>query len=95
MSGDGDWLTRLREKGKEGWSVEDPEHSWVCNGGPTVAGHGMRGAALVVGWYLPVLVVDKRWLSRNGVKVMVMVRRVAVGKAAGEYEQAVGIRSRD
>ena len=47
---------------------------------PTVTGHGLRGA--VVGWYLPVLVVDEKMLSRDGVRV-VMLRRVAVSKAAG------------
>ena len=53
-AGDAGWLARLRGRGREGWSVED--HSWVCSGGPAVTGHGLRGA--VVGWYLPVLVVD-------------------------------------
>ena len=33
-------------------------------------------------------------MSRNGVRVVVMMKRVAVGKAAGGFEQAVGIRSR-
>ena len=74
VSSDGDWLARLRGRGKEGSSVE--EHSWVGSGGPTMAGHGMRGA--VVGWYLPVLVVDEKNLNRNGVKVVVMMRRQAV-----------------
>ena len=83
-------MARLRGKGREGWSVE--EHSWVCNEGPTVAGHGLRGA--VVGWYLPVLVVDEKRLSRDGVRVVVMVKRVAVGKASRGFEHAVGIRSR-
>ena len=36
---------------------------------------------------------EKR-LNRNGVRVVVMMRRVAVGKATGGFEQAVGIRSR-
>ena len=34
VASDGDWLARLRGKGREGWSVE--EHSWVCSGGPAV-----------------------------------------------------------
>ena len=55
-AGDGDWLARLRGKGREGWSVEG--HSWACNEGPTVSGHVTRGA--VVGWYLPVLVADEK-----------------------------------
>ena len=55
-AGDADWLARLRGRAREGWGVED--HSWVCSGGPAVTGHGLRGA--VVGWYLPVLVVDER-----------------------------------
>ena len=40
------------------------------------------------------LVVDEKRLNRNGVRVVVMMRRVAVGKAAGGFEQAVRIRSR-
>ena len=40
------------------------------------------------------LVVDGERLSRNGVRVVVMMRRVAVGKASGGFEQAVGIRNR-
>ena len=87
----GDWLARLRGEGREGWSVED--HSWACSGGPVVAGHGMRGA--VVGWYLPVLVVDEEQLKKGrGVRVVVMMKRVAVGRTAGGFEQAVGIRCR-
>ena len=54
-AGDVDWLGRLRGTEREGWSVED--HSWVCSEGPAETGHGLRGA--VVGWYLPVLVVDE------------------------------------
>ena len=78
-------------RGKEGWSVE--EHIWVGSEGPAVVlGHGVRGA--VVGWYLRVLVVDEKKLNRNGVRVVVMMRRVAVGKSTGGYGQAVGSRSR-
>ena len=54
-SGRADWLARLRGKGREGWSVEN--HSWTDNGSPAAPGHGLRGA--VVGWYLPVLVVNE------------------------------------
>ena len=68
------------------------DHSWVCSGGPAVTGHGLRGA--VVGWYLPVLVVDERQMKRGGVKVVVLMRRVAVGRTAGGVEQTVGIRCR-
>ena len=59
-AGDADWLARLRGRGREGWSVED--HSWACSEGPAVSGHGLRGA--VVGWYLPVLVVDEKQMRR-------------------------------
>ena len=51
----------------------------------------MRGA--VVGWYLAVPVVNEKRLSKGGVRVVVMMRRVAVGKAPGGFEQAVGIRN--
>ena len=88
-AGDADWLARLRGRGREGWSVED--HSWVGSGGPAVTGHGLRGA--VVGWYLPVLVVDEEQMKRvGGVRVVVLMKRVAVGRTAGGVEQAVGIR---
>ena len=90
-AGDAGWLARLRGRGKEGWSVED--HSWVGSGGPAVTGHGLRGA--VVGWYLPVLVVDEKQMKRvGGVRVVVLMKRVAVGRTAGGVEQAVGIRCR-
>ena len=90
-AGDGDWLARLRGKGREGWSVED--HSWACSGGLAVTGHGTRRA--VVGWYLPVLVVDDEQMEEGGgVRVVVMMKRVAVGRTAGGVDQAVGIRSR-
>ena len=55
VAGDGDWLARLRGKSREGWSVEG--HCWVGSACPAVPGHGLRGA--VVGWYLPVQVVDE------------------------------------
>ena len=85
------WLARLTWRRREGWSVED--HSWVCSEGPAVSGHGQRGA--VVGWYLPVLVVDEKQMRRvGGISVVVLTKRVAVGKSAGGVEKAVGIRCR-
>ena len=39
-------------------------------------------------------VVSEKALTRAGVRVMVRMRRVAVGRSAGAYAQAVGIRSR-
>ena len=58
-----------------------------------MSGHGQRGA--VVGWYLPVLVVDEKQMRRvGGTSVVVVMRRVAVGRTAGGVEQAVGIRCR-
>ena len=90
-AGDAGWLARLRGRGKEGWSVED--HSWEGSGGPAVTGHGLRGA--VVGWYLPVLVVAEKQMRRvGGVRVVVLMKRVAVGRTAEGFEQAVGIRCR-
>ena len=78
-AGDTDWLARLRGRRREGWSVED--RSWVCSEGPAETEHGLRGA--VVGWYLPMLVVDEEQMKRGGVRVVVMMRRVAVGRTAG------------
>ena len=90
-AGNADWLARLRGKGKEGWSVE--ERRWTGSGSPAVAGHGLRG--VVVGWYLPVLVVDEEEMKKaGGVRVKVMMKKVAVGRTAGGFEQAVGIRCR-
>ena len=90
-AGNADWLGRLRGKAKEGWSVE--ERRWPDNGSPAVAGHGLRGA--VVGWYLPVMVVDEEELKKaGGVRVRVMMKKVAVGRTAGGFGQAVGIRCR-
>ena len=69
------------------------DHSWVCSEDSAVAGHGLRGA--VVGWYLPVLVVDERQMKEvGGARVVVPTRRVAVGRTSGGVEQAVGIRCR-
>ena len=45
--------------------------------------------------YLPVLVVDEKQMRRvGGVRVMVLMRRVAVSRTAGGVEQAVVIRCR-
>ena len=58
-----------------------------------MTGHGQRGA--VVRWYLPVLVVDEREMKRvGGTSVVVLMKRVAVGRTAGGVEQTVGIRCR-
>ena len=90
-AGDADWLARQRGRGREGWSVKG--NSWVCSGGPAVTEHGLRGS--VVGWYLPVLVVDEKQMRRvGGISVVMLMRRVAVGRTAGGVEQAVGIRCR-
>ena len=40
------------------------------------------------------LVADEGGLSRGGVRVVVAMGRATVGKAAGGFEQAMGIRSR-
>ena len=90
MVGDGDGLARMRGRSREGWSVE--EHSWVGSECPAVPGHGLRGA--MVGWYLPMQVVDEKKLNRGGVRVVVTMKRVAVGRTARGFDQAVGIRSR-
>ena len=42
-------------------------HSWTGSGSPAAPGHGLRGA--VVGWYLPVLVVDEEQMKSGGVRV--------------------------
>ena len=47
-----------------------------------------------MGWYLPVLVVGEEQMRRGGVRVVVMMKRVAVGRTAGGVDQAVGIRCR-
>ena len=65
-----------------------------------MAGHGMRGAVLVVGWYMSAIVVEGERLGKPSVRVVVQMRWVApcsgnaVGKPIGVYTQAVGIRSR-
>ena len=45
----------------------------------------------VVGWYLLVRVVSEKALTRAGVRVMVQMRRVAVGRSAGAYAHALGL----
>ena len=40
------------------------------------------------------LVVDEEQMKRGGVRVVVMMRRVAVGRTTGEIDQTVGIRGR-
>ena len=59
---------------------------------PTIPGHGLRGA--VVGWYLPVQVVGEKQTNKGGVRVVVIMRRVAVGRTTAGLDQAVGVRSR-
>ena len=90
---EGRWRDRLRGKGREGWMMQ--RHRWEANvvARPAVVGRGIRGE--VVGWYLPVRAGWwMRRLSGAGVRVVVQMRRVAVGRSAGAYTQAVGIRSR-
>ena len=91
VGGDSRWWDRLRGKGREGWMVQ--RHRWEGNGGVAVAGGGIRRGE-VVGWYLPIRVVNEKALTRAGVRVVVQMRRVAVGRSAGAYTHAVGIRSR-
>ena len=47
-----------------------------------------------MGWYLPVRVVNEKAMTRAWVRVMVQMRRVAIGRSAAAYAQAVGVRSR-
>ena len=91
VGGNNRWCDRLRGKGKEGWMVQS--YRWEANGGEAAVGGGIRRGE-VVGWYLPVKVVSEKALTRAGVRVVVQMRRVAVGRSAGAYAQAVGIRSR-
>jgi hypothetical protein len=49
----------------------------------------------VIPAYLPVLVVVEKQMKRvGGVRVVVLTERVAVGRTAGGFGQAVGIRCR-
>ena len=91
VGGNNRWWDRLRGKGKEGWMVQS--HRWEASGGEAAVGGGIRRGE-VVGWYLPVKVVSEKALTRAGVRVVVQMRRVAVGRSAGAYAQAVGVRSR-
>ena len=64
---------------------------WVQSGElqrrAAVTGHGLRGA--VVGWYLPVLVVGEEQMRRGGARVVVLMKRVAVGRSgSGNQVQA-------
>ena len=81
-AGNNDLLTGLRGKGRDGWCVEG--HNWACSS-PAIPWHGLRGA--VMGWYLPMLVVDEGQMESGGVRVAVryavMIKRVAVGRTAG------------
>ena len=61
-------------------------------GGSSTACKCIRGE--VVGWYLPISVMDEEALTTAGVRVVVQMRRVAVGRSARACTQAVGIRSR-
>ena len=69
-------------------------HRWETTSGEAAA-VGAFEKGEVVGWYLPVRVVSEKALTRAGVRVMVHMRRVAVGRSAGAYAQAVGIRSKE
>ena len=90
-AGDVVWLARLRGKVREGWSAEG--HNWECSGSPSATGHGTRRA--VVGWYLPVLVVDEEQTKKvGGVRLKVLMKKVALGRIAGGFEQTVAIRCR-
>ena len=42
---------------------------------------------------MPVQVVDEEQMYRGGVRVVVIMRRVAVGRTAGGFDLAVGVRS--
>ena len=77
--GDKDWEGRLRGKGREGWNVQ--EQRWESWGVATGTGHGIRGE--VVGWYMPVSVVDEKKQGCYGVRVVVRMRRVVIGRTAG------------
>ena len=68
-------------------------HRWEASSGEAAVVGGIRKGE-VVGWYLPVRVVSEKALTRAGVRVVVQMKRVAVGRSAGAYAQAVGIRSR-
>ena len=43
---------------------------------------------------MPVQAVDEEQMDRGGVRVVVVMGRVAVGRTAGGFDQAVGVRGR-
>ena len=51
---------KLRGKGRKGLIVQ--RHRWESNGGVAVADRGIREGGRLVGWYLPVNVVDEEAL---------------------------------
>ena len=67
-------------------------HNWECSGSPAATRHGLRGA--VVWWYLSVLVVTEEQMRSGGVRLKVLMKKVAVGRTAGGLEHAVVIRCR-
>ena len=68
--------------GKGGWSR-----------GTDGAEAGLR-RGIVLCWYLSVNVVGEKVLTRAGVRLVVQMRRIATGRSAGAYTEAVGIRCR-
>ena len=52
-----------------------------------------QGSRQVKGWYLPVRVPDER-MGRHGVRVRLLMRRVAEGEEAGGYIHSSAIRIR-
>ena len=77
------WVRRLRGKGDEGWDTAGCR--WASKSGSLQAdrevgkdrGSGKVGG--VVGWYLPVQVMEEKF-SKAGVRVCMQMRRVAFGK---------------
>ena len=57
------------------------EQKSESKGGAAAAGHGVRGE--VVDWYMPVSVVGEKRHSGSGVRVVVRMKRVAMGRTAG------------
>ena len=53
-------------------------------------GQGTRGA--VVGCYLPALVANEGQMRSGRVRLKLLMKKVAVGRAAPGFEQTVGIR---
>ena len=93
VGGNNRWCDRPRGKGKEGWMVQS--HRWEASGGEAaLAVGGATRRREVVGWYLPVKVMSEKALTRASGRVTVQTRRVAVGRSAGVYAQAVRVKSR-